>query len=197
MSFHSGSNVLFGQTRQRLYKVLKDRYTNDSVVDLYITVDETYHRNKLLYSSIKLNGLDVEDHDVYLDFISQGWFILNLSGLHGSQPFRVQDACVTDTAIVSDHIYVDSIRNGLPLYSIPVDVQRGSINETALATAMDILARDHLKIYRDLIPLQRAWCHMYFSKVGFIHQILRHVPQQRFAAGLRQLDSLLYASYYG
>eukprot|EP00742_Colponemidia_sp_Colp-10_P001500 GILJ01001610.1.p1 GENE.GILJ01001610.1~~GILJ01001610.1.p1 ORF type:complete len:414 (-),score=27.20 GILJ01001610.1:1833-3074(-) len=191
------SETLFGQTRTELYQVMKQLFPNDSsLLDFHVSINPD-NPTTLLFRSALLHETDNIAHDklMYWKFVSHGWFLLNLSGNGGSQPFRLQDACITDTALVSDHIYAIAYRS-FPRFAIPADVQRGLYSPSGIRDSLKCLFQNYQQVYYFLLPLQRKWCHVYFSAVGHIHQILSRMPSKYFAYQLLS-DQDLHDAYYG
>eukprot|EP00743_Colponemidia_sp_Colp-15_P006762 GILK01007290.1.p1 GENE.GILK01007290.1~~GILK01007290.1.p1 ORF type:complete len:424 (-),score=44.49 GILK01007290.1:321-1592(-) len=196
-SLNMFSETLFGKTRTELYQVMKQLFPNDpSLLDFHVSINPD-KQTTLLFKSSLLDETDNIAHDKlkYWKFVSHGWFLLNLSGNGGSQPFRLQDACITDTALVSDHIYAIGYRS-FPRFAIPADVQRGLYSPSGINDALKCLFQNYQQVYNFLLARQRKWCHVYFSAVGHAHQILSRIPSKYFAYQLLS-DQDLYDSYYG
>lgn len=110
--------------------------------------------------------------DCYLRFVGEAFFMLNLQGLGLSQPYRLQDACSTDTAVVSEAIFTDASRN-FPAYFIssnthagtrfvlPLNGSMAAMDESKRSEIMHLFS-EHLSIYAKLLPQQRAWCQSRF-----------------------------------
>jgi hypothetical protein len=154
-----GDNSFFGKNRQKIYKIIEEELGTEFV---HITPE---YKDKKKYNLIRY------DYSEYLKFLSSCKFVLNLSGLGGSNPFRCVDACLSNSCILSDKIYANSYKS-FPRIEIPVDVQKGKIDLKKLRLTLKDLKKNQDKYYKTLIIKQKKWFEKNLSIENNCNQIL-------------------------
>jgi len=192
-SFHTANN--FGAERMKLYEELLRIIPDRKIFDLDII--EQYSQNKThRYKSDRLEGKDIYDGFVYLKFLGESYFMINLVGIAGSQPYRIHDACMARTAMISDYIYADGALS-FPRYQLnSLDTQRSFMNVELFEQEILNLVENHKSIFNLLMPKQIEWCETYFSDITYIHHILQHLPSQPFKSHLLKQSPQMFPKFY-
>lgn len=205
LTSYSGGTSFVVAERGQLYEFLRNAAGNDSaLVDLFVTSGSRYDSSRVSFECKSQFTLDC-----YYQFLRGSYFMLNLQGIGLSQPLRLEDACITQTAVVSEAIFVDAARD-FPAYFISCNTHATSkdfalprngstavIDAGALRDELQNLFANYKSIFRTLLRQQHSWCKRHISDAAFIHQLLKHVSGTPFARKLRIIDAKLYEDVYG
>ena len=208
LSSYSRSTTFVADTRARLYDALRNLSNyNTALVDLLITHVEEGRYVVDIPSNRLLPGCtpDFDNVECYYQFLRSSWFLLNLQGIGLSTSARLQDACITGTAVASEAVFTDAASDFpvFPLSSnshaaiIPMSgIDSSGINATALARELHALFSDYETIYYSLIVRQRLWCRQHLSDEAYIHQLFRRFPGAPFSACLRNTNAYVHDLVY-
>lgn len=139
----AGADQHFGKNRVKIYEILRDHFSDASIV-----VYPGFNGEML----IPLMG----NFKSYLQFLSQGYFVLNLTGWLGSNPFRCVDACLSGSCVVSERIFADAYKS-FPHFPIPGNTYQDQIDEQGVITALGKLLNDLPTVFGELLPKQQLW----------------------------------------
>ena len=212
--------------RMRLYRlIMKESSGNPALADFYVTHSEPPLNNSLPWTTItdfyskhlppgcgQVPGYF--ENECYYPFLKKALFLLNLQGIGLSMPFRILDACDTDTGVVTDAFFADafidfpfyrlsfnshgnssvtSIYDQKTHFRLPWPGLDGESNETALKEELRILFEDPMLLRSRLLPVQRHWCRAHYSEEAFIHTLFKHFKGAPFKHFLRAIsDDVLF-----
>lgn len=148
--------------RIKLYKFLEERFP-----DNFTIISNKKNKFDYVKNSKSLAYID------YLNFISSGYFILNLSGHSGSNPFRCIDALLAGSCVISDYIYSDAFSD-FPCYKIDCNVQNQYLNEDNVYKEIKYLIDNYKNIYDELITKQKEWFSNKFNYRNYIKYICKN-----------------------
>lgn len=112
-------------------------------------------------------------YDNYLKFLSRGYFVLNLIGWTGSQPFRCIDACLAGSCVVSDQIIADAYKD-FPAIILPGGVGNGEFEWDSVRETLLYVAHDPQKVFEKLLPKQQEWFRKNLSMQNHCWQVLKY-----------------------
>ena len=195
----SAGTTLTGEERHTLYVSLIELAKNDSSkVDFHI-------RGGNIIESQVGKSMNMGDFVQYQKFLRGAYFMLNVQGIGGSQPFRLVDACSIDTPTVSEHILVDAYKSfpryqisshthwkGLPLKKYP----ENGMNRTALKLEMEYLFERYKDLSEEILQGQRKWCKRLTPEM-YAHHILAFIPGQPFKKKAFEKDMETAEILYG
>lgn len=168
------SKHFFAKNRHVCYRILK-RILGAKFNLVYIEEENAVYMNfwkYLLDRKDPLIEVTNVNFDEYLKLLSQSKFILNVSGIKGSNPFRCVDACLSNCCVISDKIYADSYKS-FPRIDLPLNVQQGEYDrERTKEILVDLMNRED-EIYNDLLKKQKEWFEKHLSMKNNCKQILR------------------------
>lgn len=148
--------------RIKLYNFLENNFNDE----FYIISN---NKNSTFNYIRNLQGMNYPE---YINFISSGYFMLNLSGHSGSNPFRCIDAILSKTAVITDFIYSDAFAD-FPAYHIDCNVQMHILNEKKILEQLNLLLDDYKKISEKLIIDQEKWFNNKFNYQNYFNYIFQ------------------------
>lgn len=153
--------------RARLYNILMNNFPDDLllIVDKPFSIDNPLN-NKCFNLNNKYGDLK-HNYEDYLNIISSGYFMLNLSGHSGSNPHRIRDALLTDTCVISTFIYADAYSD-FPCYKIDGNMGINEINEQKIIKQIQFLLDNHEQIYQENLIKQKEWFRSTFQFKNYI-----------------------------
>jgi hypothetical protein len=124
------------------------------------------------YPGEKLSPL-LGDYGTYLAFLSQGYFVLNLVGWAGSNPFRCIDACLAGSCILSDMFLADAFKD-YPAVMLPGCCYTGEFDWDTTRSILEVLATNPKPIFDELYPKQLEWFRKNLSLENHCWQVLKY-----------------------
>ena len=141
-----GDESLFGLNRIKIYNMIKE-ILGDKF--LLLKHDE-YKYKKMETNCGRLS------YSNYLNCIGSGYFMLNLSGKGAGTSYRFNDACLSNSAVISDKVNTIAFQD-FPRLDFPWRIHENIIDEETTKLKLKDLLVNYKEIFNNLIEKQKLW----------------------------------------
>jgi hypothetical protein len=141
-----GDASRFGLNRIKIYNIIKE-----ILGDKFLLLKHDQYNYKKM--EVNCNALSYSD---YLNCIGSGFFMLNLAGKGLGTAYRLNDACLSNSAVISDKVNTIAFQD-FPRLDFPWRIHENIIDEEATKTKLKELLINYKEIYNNLIEKQKHW----------------------------------------
>ena len=141
-----GDASLFGLNRIKIYNMIKE-----ILGDKFLLLKHDEYKYKKM--EVNCNALSYSD---YLNCIGSGYFMLNLAGKGLGTAYRFNDACLSNSAVISDKVNTIAFQD-FPRLDFPWRIHENIIDEETTKLKLHELFVNYKEIYSELIKQQKQW----------------------------------------
>ena len=127
---------------------------------------DAYNYNKMGTNSNSLS------YSNYLKCIGSGYFMLNLSGKGLGTSYRFNDACLSNSAVLSDKVNTIAFQD-FPCLDFPWRIHENIIDEENTKLKLHELLVNYKEIYSELIKKQKQWYNDNFNIITYCLPFLK------------------------